>query len=79
VDHEQLPGPARFGEQLMVGLRLREGIDHRWFSHHEHCKQHHRETANELADQGFLEIVNGRLRLTRRGLFVGDAIIAKLM
>jgi len=79
IDHEYLDPAAHFGERIMLGLRLREGIDHEWFTHHEHCKPHHRETADELTRLGLLEVVDGRLRLTRRGLFVGDAVIAKLM
>ncbi|MEM1356311.1 MAG: radical SAM family heme chaperone HemW [Planctomycetota bacterium] len=79
IDHEVLPPPARFGELLMLGLRLREGIDHDWFSHHPQCKPYQRETAQELTDLGLLGVTDGRLQLTRKGLFVGDAVIAKLM
>ncbi|MFN3169014.1 MAG: coproporphyrinogen-III oxidase family protein [Phycisphaeraceae bacterium] len=78
-DHEALDAAGKFAEQLMLGLRLREGIDDAWFASHPSLRQDQRETADECTDRGLLERVEGRLRLTRRGLFVADSIIAKLL
>lgn len=78
-DHEALDAVGRFAEQLMLGLRLSEGIDADWFDQHPALRDDQRETVNEWADFGLLERANGRLRLTRKGLFVADSVIAKLL
>lgn len=76
-DHEQLGTIGRFGEQLMLGLRLREGVDANWFD--THCRNDQRDTSNEWIALGLLQRTDGRLRLTRKGLFVADSVIAKLL
>jgi oxygen-independent coproporphyrinogen-3 oxidase len=78
-DHEALDASGRFGEQLMLGLRLREGIDAKWFDDHPALRNDQRDTANEWIDLGLLQRTDGRLRLTRKGLFVADSVIAKLL
>lgn len=78
-DHEQLDAPGRFAERLMLGLRLREGIEWDWFVSHECLRGDQRETADEWIERGLLECPDGRLRLTRNGLFVADSVIAKLL
>ncbi|MEO0475063.1 MAG: radical SAM family heme chaperone HemW [Planctomycetota bacterium] len=78
-DHEQLDAAGRFAEQLMLGLRLREGIDAEWFDQHPALRDDQRETVNEWINLGVLERTHGQLRLTRKGLFVADTVIAKLL
>ena len=78
-DHEQLDASGEFAEQLMLGLRLREGIDWPWFTSHPSLRRDQLETANEYTNRGLLERVDNHLRLTRNGLFVADSIIAKLL
>jgi len=78
-DHEQLDDAGRFAEQLMLGLRLREGIDLDWFEKNPCLRADQRETADEWIARGLLEVAGGRLRLTRRGLFVADSVIARLL
>ena len=78
-DHEALDDQGRFAEQLMLGLRLREGIDADWFDHHPALRKDQRDTANEWVDLGLLQRTDGRIRLTRKGLFVADSVIAKLL
>lgn len=78
-DHEELDDAGRFAEQLMLGLRLREGIDGDWFDTHPALRDDQRQTADEWVDRGLLERTDRRIRLTRRGLFVADAVIAKLL
>lgn len=78
-DHEQLDAKGRFAEQLMLGLRLSTGIDADWFDSHPALRQDQRETAREWVDLGFLQRTDGQLRLTRKGLFVADSVIAKLL
>lgn len=78
-DHEELDAAGRFAEQLMLGLRLREGIDADWFDNHPAIRNDQRDTANEWIELGLLQRTDGRLRLTRKGLFVADSVIAKLL
>ena len=63
----------------MLGLRLRDGVEADWFDSHPALRQDQRETANEWIDLGLLQRTEGRLRLTRKGLFVADSVIAKLL
>ncbi|MFK7788875.1 MAG: coproporphyrinogen-III oxidase family protein [Phycisphaeraceae bacterium] len=76
-DHEELDAANRFGEQLMLGLRLREGVSADWFD--DHCRRDQRETVSEWIALSLLQRTDGRLRLTRKGLFVADSVIAKLL
>jgi oxygen-independent coproporphyrinogen-3 oxidase len=78
-DHEQLDANGRFAEQLMLGLRLREGIDADWFDQHPALRQDQRDSVNEFIGLELLQRTDGRLRLTRKGLFVADSVIAKLL
>lgn len=78
-DHEQLDAAGRFAEQLMLGLRLSEGIELKWFASHPALRDDQRATADEWVDRSLLESVDGRLRLTRKGLFVADSVIAKML
>jgi len=78
-DHEQLDAAGSFAEQLMLGLRLRDGIDADWFDAHPDLRDDQRETVNEWISLGLLERADNRLRLTRKGLFVADSVIAKLL
>lgn len=78
-DHEELAPNGRFVEQLMLGLRLREGIDADWFDNHPDRRDDQRETMNEWIGLDLIQRTDGRLRLTRKGLFVADSVIAKLL
>ncbi len=78
-DHEQLDDTGRFAEQLMLGLRLSAGINAAWFDSHPALRPDQRATANEWIDRGLLERADNHLRLTRKGLFVADSVIAKLL
>lgn len=79
TDYEHLPEARRLGEQLMLGLRLREGIAEDWLEAHLPLRDARRGMIVELKQIGMLESVAGRLRLTQRGLFVADAVIARLL
>lgn len=78
-DHERLAPEHRVGERLMLGLRLSDGIEHAWIKAHVPA-DHRRATAiEELVLIGMLERTATHLRLTRRGLFVADSVVAKLL
>ena len=63
----------------MLGLRLSDGIERAWIDAHVPA-DHRRATAiEELVSIGMLERTPTHLRLTRRGLFVADSVVAKLL
>jgi oxygen-independent coproporphyrinogen-3 oxidase len=80
VYREQLPLWERACETLAVQLRRRQGVDRLAFYEQTGV------TVDELAgaairqlqEEGLLEEAGAALRLTRRGLFVADAVIAQL-
>lgn len=78
-DHERLAPEDRIGERLMLGLRLSDGIERAWV--HANVPADHRRAAaiDELIAIGMLEHTATHLRLTRRGLFVADSVVAKLL
>ncbi|MEJ5274579.1 MAG: radical SAM family heme chaperone HemW [Thermogemmata sp.] len=80
VYREKLSPWERACETLAVQLRRRRGIDRRAF--HEQTGVAVDELAGgairQLQEEGLLEEEGAALRLTRRGLFVADAVIAQL-
>ena len=79
TDHEHLPHRQHIGEQIMLGLRLREGLTHTWIKQHIPIDDARHQTINELIDINMLEHTPTHLRLTQQGLFLADAVIAKLL
>lgn len=80
-DVEQLGPEERAREAIMLGLRRRAGIDLDEF------RSRYGRTPDELEPQAFerhrrdglLEIADGRLRLTRAGCFVADAVMSDFL
>ena len=79
VDHEVLPEDDRVGERLMLGLRLSEGVPRAWLEAHVPPGSRRAAAIREMQDIAMLEQTSTHLRLTRRGLFVADSVIAKLL
>lgn len=75
TDEERLSPDQRLGERLMMGLRLREGVALSIVPEDDP----RRAAIDELADIGMLTREQDRLRLTGRGLFVADAVMARLL
>jgi putative oxygen-independent coproporphyrinogen III oxidase len=71
----------RIHEGLMVGLRLREGIDLEAFAraYGVHLATTYAEPIAELITSGHVRCIDGRLRLTDRGRLVIDAVLALLV
>jgi oxygen-independent coproporphyrinogen III oxidase len=71
----------RIHEGLMVGLRLREGIDLEAFArtYGVHLASAYREPLAELVHSGHMLYVDGHLRLTDRGRLLTDAVLARLV
>ncbi len=78
-DHETLPPRRRIGEQIMLGLRLREGLKLDWVDDHIPPDDPRRGTIDEMIQINMLERTDTHLRLTRNGLFLADSVIAKLL
>lgn len=78
-DHEELPPRQRIGEQIMLGLRLRQGLSLDWIDEHIPPADPRRDTIEEMIQIHMLERTDTRLRLTHAGLFLADSVIAKLL
>lgn len=78
---ERIDGARRQHEGLMVGLRLQEGIDLAAFTrlYGISLTTTYAEPIAELTQAGYLQIADGRLRLTGRGRLVTDAILGHLL
>jgi oxygen-independent coproporphyrinogen III oxidase len=71
----------RLHEGLMVGLRLREGIDLETFSHQYgvSLETTYAEPIAELTRAGYLQVTASHLRLSDRGRLVADAVLSRLI
>ena len=76
-DHERLDDQGRIGEQLMLGLRLLEGVSLDWVS--ETVTGTRLDRIEKLIELQLLERTQKHLRLTRKGLFVADSVIGELL
>lgn len=79
VDDETLPAEQRIGELLMLGLRLRQGVTLDWLAQNLPADDPRHQTIYELIGLRMLQRTADSLRLTRAGLFVADAVIARLL
>lgn len=75
IDVEQLDTPQRTAERLMMNLRLRDGVALDWLA----TALPDARRIDDLIALGLLERTATHLRLTRRGLFVSDSVIAELV
>ena len=73
ADREELDGPTRRFERIMLGVRLAEGLDARELS------REGRRAAVRLRDDGVVTLEDDdRVRLTLRGRLVADAVTREL-
>ena len=82
ADVESMDADGRVGEQLMLGLRLLEGLPTpRIESLLEQGSRgpQRRSVIKRNLNEGLLERVNDHVRLTRRGLLLADGILADLI
>lgn len=79
VEHERLGQIEGVGEQLMLRLRLREGVQRQWLEDHLPPGDARHETIDELIGLTLFERTETHLRLTPRGLLVADTVIARLL
>jgi len=76
-DVERLDREDSVGEQLMLRLRLLEGVPLVWCA--EALSRERRETVERLIAEGSLERTVTHLRLTRRGLMIADSVTGELL
>ena len=76
-DVEELDADLRLGEQLMMRLRLIDGVPLNWLAHV--LDQPRCETMDRLVDAGLLERTSTHVRLTRRGLLIADSVVGELL
>jgi oxygen-independent coproporphyrinogen-3 oxidase len=78
---ERLEGRAAVGEALMLALRLNAGADLDELSQRYDCEVRTLFDAeiHRFCDLGLLEWMEGRLRLTRRGLLLSNNVFAELV
>jgi len=74
---EQLDAAASVGEQLMLRLRLIEGVPTDWLAANASPKQ--MRVIDQHIDQGLLARSGDHIQLTRRGLLIADTVIADLL
>lgn len=82
AEWEQLDASGTFGEELMLGLRLVEGVESGWLADRlaRHDEDGSRERAIDAAiADGRLEEVAGRVRLTPRGTLLANTVLEELV
>lgn len=77
---EVIDAETRMREAIMLGLRLRSGLDLEIFENDFgiNLRQKFQKQIDNLLEGGFVEIVNDKLRITDRGVLVSNSIIAEL-
>jgi oxygen-independent coproporphyrinogen-3 oxidase len=79
VEVEHLPSAQAVGEQLMMHLRLREGVPLRWIEAHLASDDPRHGAVDEHVRRGLLERTGTHLRLTAEGLMLADPVMASLL
>jgi len=81
VDEFEVPREDAMEEQMILGLRLSEGVDLARFANRfgSDAKEVFGDVIREEIDKGMLEEVDGFLRLTRKGLPLGNEVFARFL
>ncbi len=74
---EQLDEERSIGEQIMLRLRLTEGIERAWIE--PRLNRWRREKIDAQIERGLLECTDTHLRLTRPGMLLADSVIGELL
>ncbi|MEX2670582.1 MAG: radical SAM family heme chaperone HemW [Phycisphaeraceae bacterium] len=77
TDVEKLSPEDSLGEQLMLRIRLLDGIEHAWLN--DHLDARRREAIEQLITDGLLERTPDHLKLTPRGLMLADTVCTTLL
>lgn len=82
IEGEEMLGEDKhIAEAIMLGLRMMEGIDTKEFfnNHGVLIEEKYGKEIEELKKNKLLELKNGRLRLTHKGILFSDEIFLKFM
>lgn len=79
IDVEHLPLDERVGEVLMMHLRLRKGMPMETLEALLPAGDWRYDKISELSQLGLLETVDGYVRLSDKGLLVGDGVLGELL
>jgi oxygen-independent coproporphyrinogen III oxidase len=78
---ERLDGRGRMGETIMLGLRMREGVNLDAFAARFGMRLEHAyaNALEALRQDELLEIADGHLRLSQRGLYVANTVFQEFL
>ena len=81
IEQETLSIEEVLGEAMFLGLRLMTGVDTAEFAARYGTKpeQYYKKPIKRLQKQGLVEIENGHLRLTRRGVLLGNEVFMQFL
>ncbi|MFH0807820.1 MAG: radical SAM family heme chaperone HemW [Elusimicrobiota bacterium] len=71
---ETLDKESRLGETIMLGLRMREGLELT-----DEIDFKYRSVIDRFVDDGFMEVSNNKFFITQKGLFVSNRIMAEFI
>lgn len=77
IDIEQLSDDQSIGEQLMLRLRLIDGVERRWLD--QHVDENRRRIIERLIDDDMLDRTDTHIRLTERGLMLADWVTGQVL
>ena len=77
MEFELIDEDTRYNDSITTSLRTSKGLDISSLSdkHRKFCL----DCAADFIKQGYVEVINNRLRITRKGLFISDMIMSELM
>ena len=77
MEFELIDEDTRYNDSITTSLRTSKGLDISSLSdkHRKFCL----DCAADFIKQGYVEIINNRLRITKNGLFISDMIMSELM
>lgn len=79
IDIERLPESQRIGEQLMLALRLNDGVCLQWLEEVLATDNPRQAEIEMMVDNALLIRSDGRLRLSHEGIFLANAVIERLL
>jgi oxygen-independent coproporphyrinogen-3 oxidase len=81
IEEENLSIEEVLGEALFLGLRLRAGLDLAEFAarYGTRAEQYYKKPLKRLQKAGLVEIAGEHLRLTRRGVLLGNEVFMQFM
>jgi oxygen-independent coproporphyrinogen-3 oxidase len=79
AEDETLGADERVGERLMLGLRMRDGVDRGWLDRTLTEADPRWQAIEQMRSMGLLALTETALKLTDRGLFVADRVIGELL